>query len=127
MFRHMRLTARGIKMVQTPGQKAYGKQLLKVCRDTLGDVGQVELYRAMVDKEGLPFDPDEIDISGDIPDQRPIEPEVHIPQASWDNVVSGNYNNLTQILVDRINLGNVLSSSAAVTPLWNVPRRKHNV
>lgn len=107
-------------MVKTPGQMAYGLQLLESCRGNLEDLGHGPVFRAMIEKAGLPYDLSRIDISGDRPDTFPRRPDVTVPQSTADDVLAGNYHSLATILVDGINIGDGGSSS---TPI--APRRKN--
>jgi len=63
-------------MVQTPGQKAFGLQLLENNRDFLSDFGHIPLFRAMIEKVRLLFDLRNIDINNDYPDEFLREPQV---------------------------------------------------
>ena len=86
-FRQLKQTAKGISMVKTPGQKAFGLQLLENSRDVLSDLGQIALFTAMLEQAKLPVDIRNIDISTDFPDQFPREPRVEVPQtAMYDDM-----------------------------------------
>ena len=98
VYRHIRLTAQAIHWIRTPGQRSYGIVVLGICRDNLNDLGHIALYRAMCDKFSLPYDPDQIDHQGEIPPPQ----EVHIPAGYEDNVMHGDYEYLTEVLMEGL-------------------------
>ena len=103
-------------MVQTRGQKAYGLLTLEHCRDMCYDQGQVELFRAMVERAGLPFDLNCIDLSDDIADACAMDPDVRVPRATADDVMAGLYTSLQSIVIEGRNLGDGSSPSTVVPP-----------
>ena len=111
-------------MVMTPGQKAYGLQLLRHSRDLLQDIGHDALFRAMLRQAGLPSDIYDIDITDDYPDQLPNEPDVTVPPRTAEDVMNGIYHSLSQIVIDGRNLGDDVRSSGAGTSRPVRPQRE---
>ena len=100
-------------MVKTRGQKAYGLQLLKYSRDILQDLGQMALFRAMLNHAGLPSDIRRININDDYPDQFPSDPDVHVPETTADDVMNGIYESLQAIMIDGRHIGDSAGSAGA--------------
>jgi hypothetical protein len=101
----MKMTARRISLVKTPGQMAYGLMQLENCRDLLQDIGHISLFNMLLKKAGLPSDIGCININNDYPDQFPREPDVVLPQTTAEDLMTGLYNSLENILIDGRNLG----------------------
>ena len=121
----LKQTARGISMVQTPGQKAFGRLLLESSRDFLNDLGHIALFRAMLERAGVPTDLSIINISDDIPNHEPIYPDVHVPETAMHDDMSDIFNAIASIRIE----GHTLGESGArrygdAGPSVAKPRRK---
>jgi hypothetical protein len=99
------MTAKGISLVKTPGQMAYGLMLLENCRDLLQDLGHISLFNMLLEKAGLPSDIRCININNDYPDQFPRNPDVVLPQTTAEDLISGLYHSLENIFIDGRSIG----------------------
>ncbi|XP_078170581.1 protein MAINTENANCE OF MERISTEMS-like [Carex rostrata] len=115
-FRQLNQTARGISMVRTPGQKAFGLLLLESSRDVLSDLGHIALFIAMLNEAGLPTDLRDINVSDDLPDQAPINPEVHVPEGAMHADPSDILESLQNIRIDGRAIGDGGASASMVNP-----------
>ena len=113
-------------MVKTPGQKAFGLQLLESSRDTLTDLGQLALFTAMLQQAGLPVDIRNINISIDFPDQFPREPRVEVPQTAMSDDISDIFASMGSIRIEGHTLGEsrALRDGGAGPSMENPARRK---
>ena len=115
----MHQTAKGISTVKTRGQKAFGLMLLENSRDVLNDLGHIALWRAMLERAGVPTDLTNINISDDNPNQYPIYPDVTIPESVMHDDPLGIFESLQNIRIDGRTIGDGGASASRPNP----PRR----
>ena len=106
--------------------------LLENSRDLLQDLGHISLFNMLLEKAGLPSDIGCININHDYPDQFPRDPDVVLPQTTTEDLMSGLYHSVENILIDGRNIGDdgqfsgAGPSGAGLSPTEPIPRQRRS-